>query len=75
MLLALEFVKRRSYPVVGPFQFHDPSRIAEMVRKTRGVEGYHPMAILFNEGGHFDFDKPANNMLAATGEYASWDYF
>ena len=53
----------------------DPSRIAEMVRKTRGVEGYHPMPILFNEDDHFDFDKPANNMFAAIGEYASWGYF
>jgi hypothetical protein len=53
----------------------DPGRIAEMVRKTRGVEGYRPMPILFNEDDHFDFDKPANNMLAAIGEYASWGYF
>src|SRR5215831_18859212 len=50
----------------------DPGRISEMVRKTRGVEGYRPMPILFNEDDHFDFDKPANNMLAAIGEYASW---
>jgi hypothetical protein len=53
----------------------DPSRIAEMVRNTRRVEGYHPMPILFNEDDHFGFDKPANNMLAAIGEYASWGYF
>jgi len=50
----------------------DPGRVAEMVRKTRSVEGYRPMPILFNEDDHFDFDKPANNMLAAIGEYASW---
>ena len=53
----------------------DPARIAEMVRKTRGVEGYRSMPVLFNEDDHFDFDKPANNMLAAVGEYASWGYF
>ena len=53
----------------------DPGRIAEMVRKTRGVEGYRPMPILFNEDDHFDFDKPSNNMLAAIGEYTSWGYF
>ena len=53
----------------------DPSRIAEIVRKTRSVEGYRPMPILFNEDDHFDFDRAANNMLAAIGEYAGWGYF
>ena len=53
----------------------EPARIAEMVRKTRQVPGYRPMPILFNEDDHFDFDKPANNFLAAIGEYASWGYF
>jgi hypothetical protein len=52
-----------------------PERIAEMVKQTRAVEGYRPMPILFNEDDHFNFDQPANNMLAAIGEYASWGYF
>jgi hypothetical protein len=52
-----------------------PERIAEMVAQTRKVEGYRPMPILFNEDDHFDFDRPANNMLAALGAYASWGYF
>jgi hypothetical protein len=53
----------------------DPARIAEMVRQARKVEGYRPMPILFNEDDHFDFEKPANNFVAAVGEYASWGYF
>jgi hypothetical protein len=53
----------------------DPDRIADMVRRTRGVEGYRPMPILFNEDDHFDFDKPRNNFTAAIGEHASWGYF
>ena len=53
----------------------NPSRIAEMVRKTRSVDGYRPMPILFNEDDHFDFDRATNNMLAAVGEYAAWGYF
>jgi hypothetical protein len=53
----------------------DPGRIAEMVRKTRSVEGYRPMPILFNEDDHFDFDRAPNNVLAAIGEYAGWGYF
>jgi hypothetical protein len=52
-----------------------PERIAEMVRRTRKVDGYRPMPILFNEDDHFDFDKPANNFTAAVGEFASWGYF
>jgi hypothetical protein len=53
----------------------EPSRIAEMVKKSRQVPGYRAMPILFNEDDHFDFDKPMNNIVAATGEYASWGYF
>jgi hypothetical protein len=53
----------------------DPSRIADMVRRTRRVPGYRPMPIVFNEDDHFDFDKPVNNFAAAVGEYASWGYF
>lgn len=53
----------------------EPARIAEMVRQTRKVPGYRPVPILFNEDDHFDFDRPANNFVAAVGEYASWGYF
>jgi hypothetical protein len=53
----------------------DPARIVEMVREVRRRPSYRPMPILFNEDDHFDFDKPANNMLSAVGAYASWGYF
>jgi hypothetical protein len=53
----------------------DPARVGEMVRQTRQVPGYRPVPILFNEDDHFDFDKPANNFVAAVGEYAAWGYF
>jgi hypothetical protein len=52
-----------------------PERIAQMVREAREVEGYRPMAILFNEDDHYDFDQPSNNFVAAVSEYASWGYF
>jgi hypothetical protein len=54
---------------------HDPERIKGMVQKTRAVEGYRPMPILFNEDDHFDFDKEQNNFVAAVSQYASWGYF
>jgi hypothetical protein len=53
----------------------DPTRIGEMVRRTRAVAGYRPMPILFNEDDHFDFDKPSNNFIAAIAAGASWGYF
>lgn len=53
----------------------DPRRIAQMVDQARSVDGYRTMPILFNEDDHFDFDKPANNCLAAISRYASWGYF
>jgi hypothetical protein len=55
----------------------EPTRIAEIVRKTREVEGCQsrPMPILFNEDDHFDFDKPTNTFSSAVSEFASWGYF
>lgn len=53
----------------------EPERIAEMVRKTRAVPGNFSKPILFNEDDHFDFDKPANNFVAAVSQYASWGFF
>jgi hypothetical protein len=53
----------------------DPAAIARMVRQVRAVAGAAPKPILFNEDDHFDFDKPANNFVAATEAYASWGFF
>jgi hypothetical protein len=33
------------------------------------------MPIVFNEDDHYDFDRPLNNLLAATSSHASWGYF
>lgn len=53
----------------------DPARIADMVTKTRQVEGYTPKPILFNEDDHFNFDKEENNFTTAIKNYASWGFF
>jgi hypothetical protein len=53
----------------------DPARIATMVDRTRAVEGYRPVPVVFNEDDHFDFDRPLNNLTQAIGKYASWGYF
>lgn len=53
----------------------DPDKIVEMVEKTKMVEGYRKMPILFNEDDHFDFDKDRNNFTAAVSAYASWGLF
>jgi hypothetical protein len=53
----------------------DPARITDMVKKTRQVNGYRPMPILFNEDDHFNFDQPSNNMVEAVKSFASWGYF
>ena len=53
----------------------NPDRIAEMVRETRRSAAYAAKPILFNEDDHYDFDKPRNNVVAATSEHASWGFF
>ena len=68
-------VKSSDYLLLHGNNVKDPDKIEEMVRLTRKVTGYRPMPILFNEDDHFDFDRPKNNMLAATKEYCSWGYF
>lgn len=54
---------------------NDPSRITEMVKQTKEVQGFHSMPILFNEDDHYDFDKPVNNMINAFKARASWGFF
>ena len=68
-------VKASDYILIHGNGVKEPSRIAQMVRQTRAVEGYRPMPIVFNEDDHFDFDKPLNNFVAALGEGASWGFF
>jgi len=52
-----------------------PDKITSMVEKTKNVEGYTTMPILFNEDDHFDFEKGDNNFVSAIKSYASWGYF
>lgn len=53
----------------------EPSRITQMIEKTRAINGYRPMPILFNEDDHEDFDKPDNHFIAATAAHVSWGWF
>ena len=53
----------------------DPTSLTEFVRTARGIPGYRPMPVVFNEDDHFDFHMPLNHMAAATNAYASWGYF
>ncbi len=68
-------VKSSDFLLVHGNGVTDPKRIKEMVQKTRQVDGYRPMPILFNEDDHFDFDQADNNFVAALDVYASWGYF
>jgi len=50
-------------------------KITEMVQTLRRNPNYKGIPIVFNEDDHFDFDRPVNNFMAATGAHASWGYF
>lgn len=53
---------------------HDPDRIPAMVRHCRESLRFNG-PVVFNEDDHDGFDQPDNNLLAATGEHASWGFF
>ena len=52
----------------------DPAKITGMIRRTRAVEGYRPMPILFNEDDHERFEEEENNASAAVAEHVSWGW-
>lgn len=68
-------VKSSDYILLHGNDVKNPAGITEMVKKTKAVDGYRPMPIVFNEDDHFDFDKPSNNFVEAIKMYASWGYF
>jgi hypothetical protein len=53
----------------------NPDRIVALVAQTRAVPGAAGKPIVFNEDDHYDFEKPWNNMVAATSVRASWGFF
>jgi hypothetical protein len=53
----------------------EPAMITEMVGKTKQVDGFHAMPIVFNEDDHYGFEKSENNFTAALQSYASWGFF
>jgi len=68
-------VKSSDFILIHGNGVSDPARISGMVTKTRKVEGYTPMPILFNEDDHYNFDKEENNFTSAIKSYASWGFF
>jgi hypothetical protein len=68
-------VRASDFLLIHGNRVDEPARISTMVKQTRAVAGYRPMPILFNEDDHEDFDKPANNFVAAIAEHASWGWF
>jgi len=71
----INVVKSSDFILIHGNGVGNPEEIGELVKKTKAVQGFRPMPILFNEDDHFDFDKPVNNMVAAVKAYASWGYF
>jgi hypothetical protein len=68
-------VKSSDFILIHGNGVRDPEKIAEMVEKTRKVDGYTPKPILFNEDDHFNFESERNNFVSAIKSYASWGYF
>jgi hypothetical protein len=70
-----DVVKSSDFILIHGNGVSDPSRISEMIIKTRNVEGFTTKPILFNEDDHFNFDREENNFILAIKSYASWGFF
>ncbi len=68
-------VKVSDFLLVHGNGIKDPTKITAMVAKIRSLGAWRPMPIVFNEDDHFDFEKPANNFVAAVRAGASWGFF
>jgi hypothetical protein len=77
ILASADFLLPHGNPVNGPDgpPQSSPHGIRLQVARWRAGAGYRGQPVVYNEDDHFDFDKPANNFVAAVGEYASWGYF
>jgi hypothetical protein len=70
-----EVLEASDYVLLHGNAVHNSIQIEEMVRKVRANKKYKGTPIVFNEDDHFDFEKPANNFIAATRHHASWGLF
>ncbi len=68
-------VRASDYVLLHGNGVSNPDRIVELVAQTRAVPGASGKPIVFNEDDHYDFEKPWNNMVAATSVRASWGFF
>lgn len=68
-------VKSSDFIILHGNGVSNPDTISAMVTKTRKVEGYIKMPIIFNEDDHFNFDSEKNNFTSAIKNYSSWGYF
>ena len=68
-------VAASDYQLIHGNSVKEPRRIREMVQQVRAMTSYNGEPIMFNEDDHYEFEKPDNNFLAATGEHASWGFF
>lgn len=68
-------VKAADFLLIHGNGVSEPDQIVQMVSKTKSVEGFRDMPIVFNEDDHFDFDKDWNNFIAAVSAGASWGFF
>ncbi len=50
-------------------------RLRDLIAATRALPGFRPMPIVVNEDDHYDFDRPDNDLLAATAAHVSWGFF
>lgn len=68
-------VKAADFVLVHGNNVATPERLTDAIHTSRAMLENAVKPILFNEDDHTDFDKPANDMVAAVKEHVSWGFF
>ena len=70
-----QVIQDSDYILLHGNSVNEPSRLRDMITRTRNVPEGDNKPIIINEDDHYDFNEADNNFLAAVEGYVSWGFF
>ncbi len=70
-----QVIQNSDYILLHGNGVNEPSRMRDIITRTRNVAGGENKPIIINEDDHYDFDQADYNFLAAVDGYVSWGFF